>query len=376
MNRISELVERLCPEGVEWKTLGEVAEIGTGSSNTNEGLKEGLYPFFSCSQKPLQTNKYEFDETAIITAGNANVGKVFFYVEGKYRLYQRAYRIVFNTPELLPKFYYYYMQSAFPSYIEKIMNVSCIAFIRRSMLTNFPIPTPSLEIQSEIVGILDKFKELVEGLEEELVARKKQYSYYRDVLLSFNEQTPPVIRNMLSRLCPNGVEYKTLGEILTIKNGKDYKKHNKGDIPVYGSGGVIAHINKYVYDKPTVLIPRKGSLNKIYYVEKPFWNCDTIFYTIIDENVALPRYVYHCLIKEDLESLNVAGGVPSLTKTILNKIKIPLPPLEIQHKIVEILDKFDTLTTSLTEGIPAEIEARRKQYQYYREKLLSFKEKQ
>ena len=85
MSKLEALIERCCGEGVEWKLLGDIAEIGTGSSNANEGLEEGLYPFFSCSQKPLQTNEYEFDETAIITAGNANVGKVFYYVEGKIR---------------------------------------------------------------------------------------------------------------------------------------------------------------------------------------------------------------------------------------------------------------------------------------------------
>ena len=193
MTTINDLTDRLCPNGVEWKLLGDIAEIGTGSSNANEGLEEGLYPFFSCSQKPLQTNEYEFDETAIITAGNGvGVGKVFYYVEGKYGLYQRAYRICFSFPDLLPKFYYYYMQSAFPSYIEKIMNVSCIAFIRRQMLTDFTVPLPPLEVQRKIVEILDQFHtlttSLTEGIPAEIEARRKQYQYYREKLLSFKEK--------------------------------------------------------------------------------------------------------------------------------------------------------------------------------------------
>ena len=105
---------------------------------------------------------------------------------------------------------------------------------------------------------------------------------------------------LIDELCPDGVEYKKLGEIATIKNGSDYKKYSQGDVPVYGSGGIISHINKFAYDKPSVLIPRKGSLDKLYYVETPFWNVDTIFYTIIDTGIAIPKYIYHYLLREHL----------------------------------------------------------------------------
>ena len=178
--------------------------------------------------------------------------------------------------------------------------------------------------------------------------------------------------DLIKELCPNGVEYKELKEVLVIKNGSDYKKYGKGDVPVYGSGGIMTYIDKYVYEKPTVLIPRKGSLDKLYYLETPFWNVDTIYYTIINTNVALPKYVYHCLLREHLEKLNTAGGVPSLTQTVLNRVKIPVPPPEIQREIVHILDNFTALTAELT----AELTARKQQYEYYRDSLLSFGENQ
>ena len=102
--------------------LADIADIGTGSSNTNEGFDEGEYPFYVRSQEPLRKNEYEFDETAIITAGDGvGVGKVFHYVEGKYALHQRAYRIHINTPNVYPKYLFYYMKSAFLPYIEKTM---------------------------------------------------------------------------------------------------------------------------------------------------------------------------------------------------------------------------------------------------------------
>ena len=165
-----------------------------------------------------------------------------------------------------------------------------------------------------------------------------------------------------------------LGTVLRIRNGKDYKHLSDGEIPVYGSGGVIAQVSAYIYDKPTVLIPRKGSIDKLYYTEKPFWNVDTIFYTEIDGNWAVAKYIYYCLKKEHLENYNTAGGVPSLTQSVLNKIIISLPPLEKQREIVEILDRFDNLCNDISKGLPTEIEARQKQYEFYRNRLLKFKD--
>lgn len=173
---------------------------------------------------------------------------------------------------------------------------------------------------------------------------------------------------LIQELCPNGVEYKTLKDILKIKNGSDYKKFSEGNIPVYGSGGIIAYIDRFVYDKPSVLIPRKGSIDKLYYVDTPFWTVDTIFYTEINTKIAEPKFIYFSLRKQHLERLNTAGGVPSLTQNVLNKVQISLPPLEVQREIVRILDNFTELTTELT----AELTARKKQYEYYREKLLTY----
>ena len=176
------------------------------------------------------------------------------------------------------------------------------------------------------------------------------------------------LQALLDELCPDGVEYLPLSSFLTIRNGSDYKQFGPGEIPVYGSGGVMAYVDTAAYDKPSVLIPRKGSIDKLYYVDTPFWNVDTIFYTEIDETITLPRYVYYCLQKEHLERLNTAGGVPSLTQAVLNKVKIPVPPLSIQAEIVRILDTFTELTDDLTE----ELTLRRKQYEYYRDSLLTF----
>ena len=180
------------------------------------------------------------------------------------------------------------------------------------------------------------------------------------------------LQKLIQELCPDGVEYKTLGEIATIKNGRDYKHLGKGNVPVYGSGGIMTYVDTYVYNKPTVLIPRKGSLGNLFYVDTPFWNVDTIFYTEVDTQQIDVKYLYYLLAKEHLENLNKAGGVPSLTQSILNKIILPIPPLEVQNEIVRILDHFTDLAAEMQAELQAELQARKEQYEYYRNQLLTF----
>lgn len=134
----------------------------------------------------------------------------------------------------------------------------------------------------------------------------------------------------------------------------------------------MGYIDTFAYNKPTVLIPRKGSITNIFYIEEPFWNVDTIYYTEIITDIITPKFFYYYMKTLDLMKLDTGYGRPSLTKTILNQIKIPVPSLEEQERIVSILDKFDTLTTSISEGLPKEIELRQKQYEYYRALLLDF----
>lgn len=178
------------------------------------------------------------------------------------------------------------------------------------------------------------------------------------------------LEQLIQELCPHGVEYKKLGEVCKIKNGQDYKKLKQGDIPVYGSGGIMTYVDTSIYDKPSVLIPRKGSLKNIFYVENGFWNVDTIFYTEINSVYYVEKFFYYLIKQIDLEKFNFAGGVPSLTQSVLNKIILPIPPLEIQKEIVRILDTF----TELEKELEKELEARKKQYEFYREQLLSFNE--
>ncbi len=169
------------------------------------------------------------------------------------------------------------------------------------------------------------------------------------------------------------IEWLPLAELARIKNGKDWKHLNEGDVPVYGSGGIMGYVDAYSYNQPTVLIPRKGSITNIFYVDTPFWNVDTIYYTEIDGSRLLPKYLYHFITTIDMMALDTGSGRPSLTQSILNEVAVPIPcpsnlkkSLEIQGEIVRILGTFTELTAELT--------ARKRQYNYYRDQLLRFED--
>lgn len=177
---------------VDWVNLEFIAEIGTGSSNTNEAVENGKYPFYVRSQQVYYKNDYEYDDNSIITSGDGvGVGKIFHYTNGKYALHQRAYRIHIIDSKVNSKYFYYYMKSTFYDYIQKNAFNSSVTSIRRPMLNKYPIPVPSLEKQNKVVDILDRFDKLCndisEGLPAEIEARQKQYEYYRDKLLTFKE---------------------------------------------------------------------------------------------------------------------------------------------------------------------------------------------
>ncbi len=174
---------------VEWNTLGNVAIIGTGSHDTKDAIEDGDFTFYARGREPLKLDVFDFDETAIITAGDgAGVGKVFHYAQGKYALYQRAYRIV-PDESMNPRFVYHYIAAHFLAYVQKASVNSSVTSLRRPMFLKLPIPVPTRAEQDRVVSILDKFDTLAnsisEGLPREIELRQQQYEYYRDQLLNF-----------------------------------------------------------------------------------------------------------------------------------------------------------------------------------------------
>ena len=364
---MTNILELLKNEKVEWKKLGEVCEFNRGRTITKKNAIEGEIPVIGGGQKPAYYHNESNREGVTITvAGSGAYAGFVSYWEQPIFL-SDAFSI--EPSQKLNKRYLFHWLLQNQSRIYELKQGSGVPHVYGSDLAKFEIPVPSLETQEKIVEILDKFTNYVTELQSELQSRTKQYTYYRDKLLS---------EDYLNKITKEMEEDRRLSivqleEIVTIKNGKDWKTLGEGNIPVYGSGGEMGvFVDKYSYDKPTVLIPRKGSIDNVFYLDKPFWNVDTIFYTEIDDSKLIPKYFYYFIENYDLNKLSDNSTRPSLTQSSLNKLKFPIPPLSLQNKIVKVLDKFQILIADTKGLLPEEIEQRQKQYEYYREKLLTF----
>ncbi|WP_019131946.1 restriction endonuclease subunit S [Peptoniphilus obesi] len=398
MSKIDELLKN---EKVEWKKLGEIGQIYGGiTGRKKEDFVDGNAKFITYK------NVYSNPATELNVEDKVRIGKHENQRKLKYgdilftgssetadecgmssvitnELKEDVYLNSFcfflrlnNSNLLLPNFAKHLFRSI--NLRKKIIKTASGVTrfnVSKDLMKKVEIPIPSIETQEKIVKILDNFTEYVTELQAELQNRTKQYEYYRDDLLS--EDSLKKLSDKLDSLEDKEYELENLRleDIVKIKNGKDWKKLNKGNIPVYGSGGYMdVNVDKCSYDKPSVLIPRKGSIENVFYLDKAFWNVDTIFYTEIDESKIIPKYFYYFMKTVDLNALSTNTTRPSLTQDILNKIKINLPPLEVQSKVVEVLDKFQNLLSETQGLLPKEIEERQKQYEYYREKLLTFED--
>lgn len=352
---------------VEWKPLMDLAEIGTGNSNRQDEEENGKYPFYVRSKNILRSNSFQFDETAIIIPGEGGIGDIFHYVEGKYALHQRAYRIHITSDEVNTKFLYYIMHNSFKKYIlSKSVGATAIS-IRKPMLEKFEIPIPPLSVQTEIVKILDALtaltSELNSELNSELILRRKQYEYYREKLLSFDS---------LEQLNVRGTKKKLIDVCINIFSGKNKERNDRGLYPIYGSTGIIGKTNKKEFSNEQILVARVGAnAGYVHIAQGEYDVSDNTLIVQNNKNIDL-KFLYHTLVNMKLNQYAKGAGQPLITARQLKSMEINVPPLEEQHRIVSILDKFETLTNSITKGLPLAIEQSQKRYEYYRELLLNF----
>jgi len=375
---MNSLIDEIRNCKVEWRKLGDVSEIGTGNFNRQDENQNGKYPFFVRSKNILKSNKFQFDEEAIILPGEGGIGDIFHYVNGKYALHQRAYRIHIKN-HLNTKFIYYYMYAYFKRYImTKSVGATSIS-IRKPMLENFPIPIPPLDIQEKIVKILDTFTELT----TELTARRKQYSYYLNKLLTFKDDE---------------VEWRKLGEVGELIRGNGMQKNDftTSGFPAIHYGQIYTQFDLFANKTFTFISNDLAKKLKIAHkndllIATTSENDDDLLKAIAwfgsdvaisgdmmllrhNQNVKYLAYYFQTDYFQKQKIKYITGAkVRRISKDNLAKIKIPIPPLEKQKEIVAILDKFYTLTNSISEGLPKEIDLRKKQYEYYRNLLLDFK---
>jgi len=377
MSRIGELIAQYCPEGVKFKRVGDIAEVGTGRSDRKDATEFGEFPFYVRSKEVFRIDEYEFDEEAILIPGEGGVGDIFHYVNGKYALHQRAYRISFRNDEILAKFAYYHFVSNFKKFIILKAVSATVISIRKPMITDFTVPVPPLEIQREIVKVLDTFTGLEAELEAELEARRRQYQYYRDALLTFGERTDADASKQASKQAKRII---TLGEICNMRAGQFVSASKIKNIqddrhayPCYGGNGIRGFVERYSHDGAYLLIGRQGALcGNVQRARGKFYATEHAVVVTPNDDVDVD-WAFHMLTLMNLNQYASKSAQPGLAVGNLEKVAIGVPPLEEQKRIASIFNKFDSLVNDLSSGLPAEIKARRQQYGYYRDLLLSFR---
>ncbi|WP_416136822.1 restriction endonuclease subunit S [Helicobacter pylori] len=355
----------------------------------------------------LKRSNLEKDD--ILFSGTGTIGKVSIIKENpnNWAIKEGIYSIKPNKKIVFPRFLMFCFENLnIQNDIKSKSFGGTVKSISMNDLQQITIPIPPLEVQQEIVKILDAFTELN--------ARKKQYQYYQNMLLDFNDINqnhkdakekltqktyPKRLKTLLHTLAPKGVEFKTLEEVFEIKNGYTPSKNNpefweKGTIPwfrmedIRGNGRIlkdsIQHITpkalkgKKLFPKNSIIISTTATIGEhaLLIVDSLANQRFTFLSKKANCDLALDMkfFFYQCfLLGEWCKNNTNVSGFASVDMTAFKKYKFPIPPLEIQQEIVKILDQFSILTTDLLAGIPAEIKARKKQYEYYREKLLTFK---
>lgn len=384
MTYIDEMIKDLCPDGVEWKELGEVCEIQRGVRITKKQLLPSGYPVVSGGTGYMgYTDNYNREaETITIAqygvAGYVNIQKEKFW----------ANDVCFSVypKDILVNKYLYYVLANKQEYLYSISNRTAVPYsISKDKILKIKIPIPPLEIQEEIVKILDKFTEYVTELTAELTAeltlRQKQYSYFRDKLLSFDDESMGGANNKVYT-----VQWKTLGEVLVkgrgtkVTAGQMKELHKDGaPIRIFAGGKTFADVDygdipeKDIHHEEAVIVKSRGIIDFEYYT-KPFsFKNEFWSYSSDNEDVNL-RYVYHYLNHNKSYFQHIASNMqmPQISSNDTEKYKIPLPDKTVQSRIVQVLDNFDTVCNDLSIGLPKEIELRQKQYEFFRDKLLTF----
>ena len=390
MSRLEELIKELCPDGVECRRLSEVSEMKRGTSITKKIISSGKFPVISGGREPAYyCDEYNREGETITVAGSgAGAGYVQYWTKPIFVC--DAFSIQ-GKPSVVKTKYLYYILTNIQDYIYSTKKGGGVPHVHISCVENIQIPVPPIPVQEEIVRILDSFTELTAeltaNLTAEITARKKQYEYYRNALL--NNHT------LQSNLCSiselgkwsggktpsmERKEFWTNGTIPWISS-KDMKEPTLSDTEDHISEQAVIEASMTIYPKHCIAIVTRSGILKhtlpVSYVPFATTVNQDIKVLVPNERV-LPRFAYHLLqtYSDDIraKTKKQGGTVDSLDFQAVLSYKVPVPPKDVQERLIQVLDNFDSICSDLKIGLPAEIEARRKQYEYYREKLLAFHE--
>lgn len=421
MSNLEELIEKLCPDGVEYKTLGEVATISRGGNFQKKDFTEQGKPCIHYGQiytryglftdktltfindECFAKQKYAEPNDIIMAVTSENIEDICKCVAwlGTEKVAVSGHSAIIHH-SLDPKYLAYFFHSQhFFNQKRRLAHGTKVMEVTPDTLKSIQLPVPPLEVQREIVRILDNFTFLTTELAAELAARQKQYEYYRDLLLTFKPNESTILNERTNELELSGaIRWMKLGDLsITITKGTTPKTYSKSGICFIRTEAIesdLINFDKVKYIDDDI---HNGSLRR------SILQANDILFTIAGATIgkcvvvpasALPantnqalaiirlkenyehKYIFYLLkskyMKDYIQKSIKGSAQPNLNLQQLNDFVIPVPSLEQQQRIVDILDRFDTLCNDISSGLPAEIEMRQKQYEYYRDKLLSFKE--
>ena len=389
MTKLEELIERLCPDGVEYKTLGKTSSIIRGASprpikkfitSDDKGVNWIKIGDVKPGEKYITTVKEKITLEGAMKSRFVNIGD---FILSNSMSFGRPYILkvdgcihdgwlaISQYEDFYDRDFLYYLlcsSKVQAEFKKKASFGGAVQNLNSDIVKSVALPVPPLEVQREIVRTLDNFTFLSAELAAELAARQKQYEHYRDLLLTFENEE-------------DNVRWMKLGDTCVLKAGKAISateiSQNINDdyiYPCYGGNGLRGYVKNYNQDGEHPLVGRQGALcgnvcyacNKFYATEHAIVVTPSVLYN--------EKFLYYLLGFAKLEQYKTAGAQPGLSVAKLEKVVLPVPPLEVQRRIVDILDRFNALCSDISSGLPAEIEARQKQYEYYRDKLLNFKE--
>ena len=405
MAKLDELIQELCPNGVEYKTLGEISEIkgrigfrgytradqvdkGNGAiSLSPSNIIDGDIDFETCTY--ISWSKYDESPEIMVSKGDiifcktASVGKTALVKHLPEKATINPQLVLIKNIKCNSAYLSYVLKTPhFQSQVYKIKGLGTIPTISQKDFQELSVPVPPLEVQCEIVRILDNFTLLTAELTAELTARKKQYEYYRDELLTFDDTVPIVkIKDVCKNVSSGGTPSTSnrsyyCGNIPWLRTQEvDWKDITGTELKITEEA-VNNSSAKWIPANCIIVAMYGATAGKVAINKIPLTTNQACCNLEVDEDKVLYRYVFHWLYKEYLPLKSLGQGSQSnINGNTVKNYPIPLPPIAEQERIVSILDRFDALCNDISIGLPAEIEARQKQYEYYRDKLLTFKEK-
>ena len=370
MCKLDELINEILEADIEYKKLEECCNVLDRKRKpvTKAARESGTYPYYGANGIQDYVSDFIFDGTFILVGEDGSVitpqgTPIVNWAEGKIWVNNHAH-IIEEKEGVLLRYLYHYLQT---------VDVTPLIHGNIPKLTGgdfkaLSVPVPPLEVQREIVRVLDSFTLLTAELTAELTARKKQYEYYRDTLLSKSTNTM----------------IKSIDEVCKVSAGGDApkdamskEKTDKYKVPIISNGvgenAFYGYTNTAKITVPAVTVAARGTIGYAEYRDYPYVPIIRLL-SLIPNNVdeLNTKYLYYCL--QGKQYIVPTTGISQLTAPMVKQVEIPVPELSVQHKIVEVLDNFDKICSDLNIGLPAEINARQKQYEFYRDQLLTFVE--